>query len=120
MADFLTELANKYPFTKDCKLLSDQIDLLIIEEDLRRKSFDVKGADIVHNYLAGKKNWFKVYKCEVALSEDKAKIVNTLIEDYSDVDQQRINERTKKDIMQRMVLGVVVLSIALFIIIKKK
>lgn len=120
MIDLYADLQKKYPYTEDCNLLDEQINLLILDVDHFSKAFKIDEAKASNNYLTGKKNWFNKFGCENILSAQKGKIVNGLVNQYSEIDKQRIEAQSNQQKKALLFLGVSIFLTAIGLLIFKK
>jgi hypothetical protein len=122
MAISSKDLSKEFPYTDNCELLAQQIDLLIINKDYWSRQFNNAEADATNNFLLAKKKWYDVYKCISKVESIKMKEVGDVIENFKDIDEDRIESKTSLEVRKRIIIGgsVLVLGLGMIILLSKR
>jgi hypothetical protein len=122
MAVLSKDLSKEFPYTDNCELLAKQIDLLIINKDYWSRQFNNAEADATNNFLLAKKKWYDVYGCISKLESIKMKVVGDVIENFTDIDEARIESKTSSEVKKRIIVGgsVLVLGLGMIIFLSKR
>lgn len=122
MAVLSKDLSKEFPYTDNCELLAKQIDLLIINKDYWSRQFNNAEADATNNFLLAKKKWYNVYGCISKLESIKMKEVGDVIENFTDIDEARIESKTSLEVKKRIIVGgsVLVLGLGMIIFLSKR
>ena len=122
MAVLSKDLSKEFPYTDNCELLAKQIDLLIINKEYWSRQFNNSEADATNNFLLAKKKWYDVYGCISKVEAIKQKDVSSIIENFTDIDEARIESKTDVDVKKRIIIGgsVLVLGLGMIIFLSKK
>jgi hypothetical protein len=122
MAVLSKDLSKEFPYTDNCELLAKQIDLLIINKDYWSRQFNNAEADATNNFLLAKKKWYDVYGCVSKLESIKMKVVGDVIENFTDIDEARIESKTSSEVKKRIIVGgsVLVLGLGMIIFLSKR
>ena len=122
MAILSKDLSKEFPYTDNCELLAKQIDLLIINKDYWSRQFNNAEADATNNFLLAKKKWYDVYGCISKLESIKMKVVGDVIENFTDIDEARIELKTSSEVKKRIIVGgsVLVLGLGMIIFLSKR
>jgi hypothetical protein len=117
MAVLSKDLSKEFPYTNNCELLAQQIDLLIINKDYWSRQFNNSESDATNNFLLAKKKWYEVYGCISKVEAIKIKDVGDVIKNFTDIDLARIELTTDADVKKRNIIGASVLVLGLGMII---
>ena len=122
MAILSKDLAKEFPYTDNCELLAQQIELLIINKDYWSRQFNNAEADATNNFLLAKKKWYEVYGCISKVESIKMKDVSSVIETFAEIDENRIESKTSSDVKIRNIIGasVLILGLGMIIFLSKK
>jgi hypothetical protein len=122
MAVLSKDLSKEFPYTDNCELLAQQIDLLIINKDYWSRQFNNAEADATNNFLLAKKKWYDVYGCISKVESIKMKDVGDVIENFTDIDEARIESKTSSEVKKRIIVGgsVLVLGLGMIIFLSKR
>jgi hypothetical protein len=122
MAILSKDLSKEFPYTDNCELLAQQIDLLIINKDYWSRQFNNAEADATNNFLLAKKKWYDVYGCISKVESIKMKVVGDVIENFTDIDEARIESKTSSEVKKRIIVGgsVLVLGLGMIIFLSKR
>ena len=122
MAVSSSNLSKEFPYTENCELLAKQIDLLIINKEYWSRQFNNSEADATNNFLLAKKKWYDVYGCISKVEAIKQKDVSSIIENFTDIDEARIESKTDVDVKKRIIIGgsVLVLGLGMIIFLSKR
>jgi hypothetical protein len=122
MAVLSKDLSKEFPYTDNCELLAKQIDLLIINKEYWSRQFNNSEADATNNFLLAKKKWYDVYGCISKVEAIKQKDVSSIIENFTDIDEARIESKTDVDVKKRIIIGgsVLVLGLGMIIFLSKR
>jgi hypothetical protein len=122
MAVLSKDLSKEFPYTDNCELLAQQIDLLIINKDYWSRQFNNAEADATNNFLLAKKKWYDVYGCISKVESIKMKVVGDVIENFTDIDEARIELKTSSEVKKRIIVGgsVLVLGLGMIIFLSKR
>ena len=122
MAISSKDLSKEFPYTDNCELLAQQIDLLIINKDYWSRQFNNAEADATNNFLLAKKKWYDVYGCISKVESIKMKEVGDVIENFKDIDEDRIESKTSLEVRKRIIIGgsVLVLGLGMIILLSKR
>jgi hypothetical protein len=122
MAVLSKDLSKEFPYTDNCELLAQQIDLLIINKDYWSRQFNNAEADATNNFLLAKKKWYDVYGCISKVESIKMKVVGDVIENFTDIDEARIESKTSSEVKKRIIVGgsVLVLGLGMIIFLSKR
>jgi hypothetical protein len=122
MAVLSKDLSKEFPYTDNCELLAQQIDLLIINKDYWSRQFNNFESGATNNFLLAKKKWYEVYGCVAKVETIKMKDVGDVIGVFTDIDEARIESKTDADVKKRIIIGgsVLVLGLGMIIFLSKK
>lgn len=122
MAVSSKDLSKEFPYTENCELLAQQIELLIINKDYWSRQFNNFESGATNNFLSAKKKWFDIYGCISKVEAIKMKGVGDVIENFKDIDEARIDLKTDADVKKRIIVGgsVLVLGLGMIIFLSKK
>jgi len=122
MAVLQKDLSKEFPYTDNCELLAQQIDLLIINKDYWSRQFNNFESGATNNFLLAKKKWYDVYGCISKVESIKQKDVGDVIENFKDIDEARIESKTDIDVKKRIIIGgsVLVLGLVMIIFLSKR
>lgn len=122
MAVLSKDLSKEFPYTDNCELLARQIELLIINKDYWSRQFNNSEADATNNFLLAKKKWYDIYGCISKVEAIKQKDVSSVIDNFRDIDETRIESKTDADVKKRIIIGgsVLVLGLVMIIFLSKK
>lgn len=123
MAVLSKDLSKEFPYTDNCELLARQIDLLIINKDYWSRQLNNTESNATNNFLLAKKKWYEVYGCISKVESIRQKELGEVIENFTEIDKDRIESKTSLEVKKRTIIGGSVLVLALLMIIfltKKK
>lgn len=122
MAVLSKDLSKEFPYTDNCELLAQQIDLLIINKDYWSRQFNNAEADATNNFLLAKKKWYEVYGCISKVESIKMKDVSSVLETFTKIDENRIQTKTSSEVKVRNIVGasVLVLGLGMIIFLSKR
>lgn len=122
MAVLSKDLSKEFPYTDNCELLARQIELLIINKDYWSRQFNNSESDATNNFLLAKKKWYDIYGCISKVEAIKQKDVSSVIDNFRDIDETRIESKTDADVKKRIIIGgsVLVLGLVMIIFLSKK
>lgn len=122
MAVLSKDLSKEFPYTDNCEVLAQQIELLIINKDYWSRQFNNSESDATNNFLLAKKKWYEVYGCISKVQAIKIKVVGDVVDNFTDIDKARIESKTDADVKKRNIIGasVLVLGLGMIIFLSKK